>query len=86
MNSIVSQSLKVKDLGVIFDQFLNFDEYISCVCRSTHFHLRNIGIIWHLLYYDACITYQRAVVSDVITENTESGGAHFDKKPFLSSY
>ena len=42
-DSVIAQSSKVRDLGVIFDQFLNFDDYISGVCRSTHFHLRNIG-------------------------------------------
>ena len=46
--------IESKKSGVIFDQFLNFDDYISCVCRSTHFHLRNIGRIRHLLSYDAC--------------------------------
>ena len=28
-------ALLVRDLGVIFDQFLNFDDYISVVCRSV---------------------------------------------------
>ena len=39
----------MRDLGVIFDQLLSFDDYIGSVCRSTHFHLRNIGRIRHLL-------------------------------------
>ena len=53
----------MRDLGVIFDQFLNFDKYISGVCRSTHFHLRNIGRIRHLLSYDACAQLIRALIS-----------------------
>ena len=40
-------------LGVIFDQFFSFDDYISSVCRSTHFHVRNIGRIRHLLSHHA---------------------------------
>ena len=43
-DKVTSQSSNVRN-RVIFDQFLNFDEYITCVCRSTHFHLRNIIII-----------------------------------------
>ena len=39
----------MRDLGVIFDQFLSFDDYISSVCRYTHFYLQNIGRIRHLL-------------------------------------
>ena len=39
----------MRNLGIIFDLFLSFDDYISSVYRSTHFHLRNIGRIRHLL-------------------------------------
>ena len=56
-DSVIAQSsglYSVRDLGVIFDQFLNFCDYISSVCRSTYFHLRNIGKMRHLLSYDAC--------------------------------
>ena len=45
-DSLILQSSKVRDLGVIIDQSLSFGDYISGVCRSTHFHLRNIGRIW----------------------------------------
>ena len=62
-DSVIAQSSKVRDLGVIFDQFLNFDDYISGVCRSTHFHLRNIGRIPHLLSYDACAQLIHALIS-----------------------
>ena len=62
-DSVIAQSSKVRDIGVIFDQFVNFDEYISGVCRSTHFHLRTIGRIWHLLSYDACAQLIYALIS-----------------------
>ena len=35
--SMITQSSKVIDLGVIFDQFLNLDDHITATCRSTHF-------------------------------------------------
>ena len=54
--SMITQSSKVRDLGVIFDQFLNFDCHITAICRSTHFYIRNIGKIRNLLSYDACST------------------------------
>ena len=47
--SKITQSLKVRDLGVTFDQFLNFDDHITAICRSTFFHIRNIGKIRNLL-------------------------------------
>ena len=43
--SMITQSSKVRYLGVIFDKFLNFDNHITAICRSTHFHIRNIGKI-----------------------------------------
>ena len=53
----------MRDLGVIFDQFLSFDDYISFVCRSTHFHLRNIGRIRHLLSHHATAQLIHALIS-----------------------
>ena len=61
--SQITQSLKVRDLGVTFNQFLNFDDHITAICRSTYFHIRNIGKIWNLLVYNACATIIHALIS-----------------------
>ena len=61
--SINTQSSKMRDLGVIFDQFLNFDDHITAICRSTYFHIRNIGKIMNLLSYDACSTIIHELIS-----------------------
>ena len=62
--SMITKSSKVRDLGVIFDQFLNFDDNITAICRSTHIHIiRNIGQIMNLLSYDACSTIIHALMS-----------------------
>ena len=50
--SMITQSSKVRDLGVIFDQFLNFDNHITAICRGTHFHIRNmakLGIYYRMM-------------------------------------
>ena len=39
------------------------DDYISSVCRSTHFHLRNIGRIRHLLSHHATAQLIHALIS-----------------------
>ena len=44
---------KVRAIGVVFDQYLTFHDHISGICKSTHFHLRSIGIIRNLLTFDA---------------------------------
>ena len=58
--SQIIQSLKVRDLGVIFELFLNFDYHITAVRKSTHFHLRKIRI---LLSYNACSTIIHALIN-----------------------
>ena len=62
-DSIIQQSSKVRDLGEIFDQFLSFDDYIRFVCRSTHFNLRNIGRIRHLLSHHTTAQLIHALIS-----------------------
>ena len=62
-DSIIQQSSKVRNLGIIVDQFLSFDDYISSVCRSTHFHLRNIGRIRHFLSQHATAQLIHALIS-----------------------
>ena len=61
--SQITQSLKVRDLGVTIDQFLNFNDHINAICRSTYFHIRNIGKIRNLLSYNACSTIIHALIS-----------------------
>ena len=61
--SMITQSSKVRNLGVIFDKFINFNDHITAICRNTHFHIRNIGKIRNLLLYDACSTIIHALIS-----------------------
>ena len=61
--SQLTQSLKLRDFGVTFNQFLNFDHHITAICRSTYFHIRNIGKIRNLLSYNACSTIIHALIS-----------------------
>ena len=60
---LIQQSSKVRNLGIIFDQFLSFDDYICSVCRFTHFHQRNIGRIRHLLSQNATAQLIHALIS-----------------------
>ena len=53
----------VRDLGVIFDQFLNFYDHITAICRSTYFQIRNIGKIRNIISYDSCSTIIHALIS-----------------------
>ena len=54
--SKIMQSSKLKIFAAILDQFLNFNDHniiiITAICRSTHFHIRNIGQIRNLFSFD----------------------------------
>ena len=60
--NLIKPSVKVRDLGVILDQTLSFDDHISTICQSAHFHIRNIGRIRNLLSFDACATLVHALI------------------------
>ena len=59
----VSPSSKVRDLGVVFDQYLTFHDHISGICKSTHFHLRGIGRIRNLITFDATAQLIHALIT-----------------------
>ena len=56
-------SSKVRDLGVVFDQYLTFHDHISGICKSTHFHLHGIGRIRNLLTFDATAQLIHALIT-----------------------
>ena len=62
-DSQVFLSSKVRDLGVVFDQYLTFHDHISGICRSTHFHLRSIGRIRNPLTFDATAQLIHALIT-----------------------
>lgn len=50
----ISASKSCRNLGVIFDSHLDFKSHISSVCRSSFFHLRNVGAIRKYITTDSC--------------------------------
>ena len=48
----VTPSSKVRDLGVLYDQYLTFNDHINGIYKSTHFHLHSIGRIRNRLTFD----------------------------------
>ena len=60
-NIVLSNS--ARNLGVIFDKYIKLDYYISSVCKSTYFHLRNIGGIRNIISSDACARLIHSLVT-----------------------
>ena len=62
-DSQILSSSKARDLGVVFNESLSLNVHISAICRSTHFHLRNIGRIRNLITTDAAAQLIHALIS-----------------------
>ena len=58
----VFPSSKVRDIGVVFDQYLTFHDHISGICGSNHFHLYSIGRIRNVLTFDATAQLIHALI------------------------
>ena len=54
----------VRDLGAFLDTKMNMQAHVNYVCRTCHFHLRQIGLVRRFLTEDAC---RSAVLSLVIS-------------------
>ena len=64
--NVIKPSEKMRDLGVILDQTFTFDDNISTICQSAHFHFRNIGSIRNLLSFNACATLIHALIGSCL--------------------
>ena len=62
-DSNLVSSNSARNLGVIFDKCIKLDYHISSVCKSTHFHLRNMGGIRNIISKDACAPLIHSLVT-----------------------
>ena len=51
---IIEPATSVRNIGVIFDNIMTMKDQVTAVCKSSHFHLRNIGRIRKCITYEAC--------------------------------
>jgi hypothetical protein len=56
-------SKSCRNLGVMFDSHAKMNVHINSVCRNTHYHLRNIESIRHLLIDSAVAQLVHALVT-----------------------
>ena len=62
-DSNIVSSNSARNLGVIFVKCIKLDYHISSVCKSTYFHLGNIGGIRNILSNDACAQLIHSLVT-----------------------
>ena len=60
-DSNIVSSNSAHTLGVMLVKCMKLDYYISSVCKSTYFHLRNIGSILYCMVslITVCIVYRK---------------------------
>ncbi len=63
IDSDISPSSSVRNLGVVFDSEFSFKLHISQVVKSCNFHLRNIGKIRNFLSQDVTRIYIHALIT-----------------------
>ena len=52
-NSSIVRKSRVRNLGVIMDQYSSMIDNVSAVCASCSYHLRRLSLIWRYLTQDA---------------------------------
>ena len=62
-NSSIVPASKVRNLGAYFDMDMTLNRHISEICKSSSFHLRNIGLIRKYLTNDATEQFVHAFVT-----------------------
>ena len=62
-NKVIHASPKVRNLGTTFDPTLSMDSYISSLCRSSYFHLRNLSLARKYLHEKAIQSLVHAAIS-----------------------
>ena len=65
-NSTVGIKAKAKNLGVVMDEFLSFNDYINEICKKASFAIRSIGHIRRYLPYEG-LTLKMLATSLVIS-------------------
>ena len=69
--AILSESSRVRNLGVFFDQTLSMEQHASAITKSCFHQIRNIGRIRSYITVDACKT----LVCSLVTSRMDYGNA-----------
>ena len=64
----ISSSDKARNLGVIFDSFINLESHFTQVCRVAYMHLRNVRKVRNMLTDEAASQFIHAFVTSRITK------------------
>ena len=67
-NVTVVPSSSACNLGIIFNKYFNFEDHIKSICKSSHYHIRNIAKIRKYIDEESA----KIVVHDFVTTKLDS--------------
>ena len=62
VDDIIPQSSTLRNLGVVFDQQMNMDQYISKLCQTINWQIRNLYRIRRYIDQETCANIVRAML------------------------
>lgn len=81
-NIVIQPATSVRNIGVMFDGIMSMESQITSICKSTHYHLRNIGRIRKCITYEAC----EKLVHALVTSRLDCGNALLYGLPEFQNY
>jgi hypothetical protein len=81
-NVEIAPAMSARNIGVIFDCVMSMGDQVTAVCKSAHYHLRNIGRIRKCITYDAC----EKLVHALVTSRLDCGNALLYDLPEFQNY
>ena len=62
-NATIKPSVSARNLGVQFNSQMSMENQVTNICKSTHYHLRNIGAIRNVLTDDTAAQLVHSLIS-----------------------
>ena len=70
-NLKLEPATSVRNIAVLFDSIMSMGDQVTAICKSTHYHLRNIGRIRKCITYEAC----EKLIHALVTSRLDCGNA-----------
>ena len=74
----IYNSNSAKNIGIIFDQYINLEQQVASICKSAYFHMRNIAKIKNCLPRSDAETLVHAFITTKLDNCTSLLSAYHD--------
>ena len=87
-NTTIQVSTSARNLGFIFDSDMSLTSHVNLVCKSSHFHIRDIRRIQNLIPPSVAITLANSLVSSRLDycNSLYSGMSKQNKTPACTKF